>query len=288
MLGEVLPGKLLVQWVIEEAGRWRDRIYSPLSTLVLFIEQVLSADHSCTDAVARGVSARVALGQDPCSLNSGPYCKARARLRSDVGREAVGQSVGERVLMDDGALEARITKIEGDEVHTEMVVGGVLEARKGVNLPDVVLPLVIASRMRAGDVEVATLSMLASVGGALDVTLAPVAMKKGRPGLRLEALAPEASLPDVLDTLFVHTSTIGARWWRVERAVLAREEEVVEWRGQRIRRKRVRLPDGTTRAKPEYDDVVAAARALGLPPLEVRTRLDEERSGPGDPDGVNR
>lgn len=124
--------------------------------------------------------------------------------------------------------------------------------------------------------------------GALDVTLAPVAMKKGRPGLRLEALAPEASLADVLDTLFVHTSTIGARWWRVERAVLAREEEVVEWRGQRIRRKRVRLPDGTTRAKPEYDDVVAAARALGLPPLEVRTRLNEERSGPGDPDGVNR
>ena len=78
MLGEVIPAKALLQWVKEEAGGFRERIYSPLSTLVLFIEQVLSADHSCTDAVARGLSARAALGQTPCSLNSGPYCKARA------------------------------------------------------------------------------------------------------------------------------------------------------------------------------------------------------------------
>ena len=49
--------------------------------------------------------------------------------------------VGERVLMDDGALEAKITKIEGREVHTQLVVGGVLKARKGVNLPDSKLSL---------------------------------------------------------------------------------------------------------------------------------------------------
>lgn len=96
MLGEVLPAKLLMQWVIEEAGGWRDRIYSPLSTLVLFIEQVLSADHSCQDAVARGVSARVALGQDPCSLNSGPYCKARTRLPLGL-IQRLGREVAARV-----------------------------------------------------------------------------------------------------------------------------------------------------------------------------------------------
>lgn len=96
MLGEVIPAKALMQWVHEEAGGFRERIYSPLSTLMLFIEQVLSADHSCTDAVARGLSARVALGQSPCSLNSGPYCKARARL--PVGLVArLGQGVGERL-----------------------------------------------------------------------------------------------------------------------------------------------------------------------------------------------
>ena len=124
--------------------------------------------------------------------------------------------------------------------------------------------------------------------GALDVALLSVAMKKGRPGVRLEALAPESSLGGVLDALFLHTSTIGARHWRVERAVLEREEETVEWRGQRIRRKRVRLPDGTSRSKPEFDDVIAAARALGLAAREVRARLDDERTDPGEPDGVER
>ncbi|WP_053335309.1 pyruvate kinase [Plesiocystis pacifica] len=44
--------------------------------------------------------------------------------------------VGERVLMDDGELEARITEINAGEVHAEMLNGGVLKARKGVNLPD--------------------------------------------------------------------------------------------------------------------------------------------------------
>jgi hypothetical protein len=96
LLGQVIPAKLLTQWVSEEAGRFRDRIYSPWVTLTLFIEQVLSADQSCVDAVARGLSARVALGERPCSLNSGPYCKARARLPLGL-IERVAREVGARL-----------------------------------------------------------------------------------------------------------------------------------------------------------------------------------------------
>ena len=80
VLANVVPEQSFIQWVIEEAGVYRERIYSPFATLVLFIEQVLGADHSCQDAVARGLSTRVALGQSACSLNTGPYCKARTRL----------------------------------------------------------------------------------------------------------------------------------------------------------------------------------------------------------------
>ena len=32
---------------------WNERIYTPLVTLWIFLGQVLSADHSCRDAVAR-------------------------------------------------------------------------------------------------------------------------------------------------------------------------------------------------------------------------------------------
>lgn len=95
-LGDVIPRQLVMQWVIEEAGSWRERVYGPLTTLVLFIEQVLGADHSCQDAVSRGLSARVALGQAPSSLNTGPYCKARARLPLGLV-ERVGREVGARL-----------------------------------------------------------------------------------------------------------------------------------------------------------------------------------------------
>lgn len=96
VLGDVIAADALRQWVSEEAGGYRERVYGPLTTLVLFIEQVLGADHSCQDAVARGVSARVALGQAPCSLNTGPYCRARGRLALGL-IERLGREVGHRL-----------------------------------------------------------------------------------------------------------------------------------------------------------------------------------------------
>lgn len=115
--------------------------------------------------------------------------------------------------------------------------------------------------------------------GAADAVVMPLGMKKGRPGFRVEALVSEAGLDGVLGTLFRSTTTIGARWWRVERPSLPREELVREWRGQRIRSKRVRLPDGTARVKPEYEDVARAAAALDLTPLEVRRALEDRGAG---------
>ncbi len=96
VLGDVIPSKLLMQWVEDEVDVWRERVYSPFTTLTLFLEQVLGEDHSCQDAVARALSARVADGQTPCSLNTGPYCRARARL--PVGLlEHLGREIGTRV-----------------------------------------------------------------------------------------------------------------------------------------------------------------------------------------------
>lgn len=48
---------------------------------------------------------------------------------------------GDLVLMDDGELEARIGGVEGREIVTEIVTGGLLRSRKGVNLPDTPLRL---------------------------------------------------------------------------------------------------------------------------------------------------
>jgi pyridinium-3,5-bisthiocarboxylic acid mononucleotide nickel chelatase len=117
-------------------------------------------------------------------------------------------------------------------------------------------------------------------GGAADVVVMPLTMKKGRPGFRIEVLAPAARLADLERSLFLNTSTIGLRRWPVQRTTLSRQVEERTWRGQNIRWKRVVLPGGGFREKPEYDDVVSAAVALGLTPYQVRTALgDDERTG---------
>ena len=64
----------------EEVGPYRERIYPPMVTLRLFIDQILSPDAACQDAVGRRLSQRAADQQSPCSLNNGPYCKARSRM----------------------------------------------------------------------------------------------------------------------------------------------------------------------------------------------------------------
>lgn len=111
--------------------------------------------------------------------------------------------------------------------------------------------------------------------GALDAVIVNVAMKKGRPGIRLEVLVQAEKLDRTLETLFTATTTIGARYWPVRRATLQRAQDMVEWRGQQIRRKQVTLPDGTSRWKPEYEDIVRAAEVLGMAPLAVRQAVDK-------------
>jgi pyridinium-3,5-bisthiocarboxylic acid mononucleotide nickel chelatase len=112
--------------------------------------------------------------------------------------------------------------------------------------------------------------------GALDAVVATIAMKKGRAGMRLEALVHADRIQMVEQALFRATSTIGLRRWPVQRTLLERRTEERSWRGQTIRWKRVTLPDGSHRSKPEFEDVVRAAARLGLTPYEVRTLIDTD------------
>lgn len=43
---------------------------------------------------------------------------------------------GERILMDDGKLEVRVLETQGTDVVTEVVYGGSMKSKKGVNLPN--------------------------------------------------------------------------------------------------------------------------------------------------------
>lgn len=75
-----------LQKVVEEEvpSNCRDRIFPPLVTLSAFIFQVLGQDHSCGDAVACVLADRVSRGEEPCSEDTSPYCRARKRLPENL------------------------------------------------------------------------------------------------------------------------------------------------------------------------------------------------------------
>src|SRR5262245_5675490 len=70
----------------EHGVRYRDRLFNPVTTIWGFLSQVLSADHSCRDTVARVLAHRAAAGLAPCSPNTASYCDARGRLPTGVLR----------------------------------------------------------------------------------------------------------------------------------------------------------------------------------------------------------
>jgi hypothetical protein len=108
--------------------------------------------------------------------------------------------------------------------------------------------------------------------GAADAWLAPILMKKGRPAHTLHVLTPPAAAPAVRRAIFAHTSTIGLRESTMDKHELARETRVVDVDGHAIRVKIARLDGRTVNSSVEYEDVTAAAAALGVPAKLVLAR----------------
>lgn len=106
--------------------------------------------------------------------------------------------------------------------------------------------------------------------GALDVTLIPVLMKKGRPGTRLEVLCRPTDADRLESEIFSRTSTIGVRRTASTRTALPRESRTVSVLGHSLNVKVAALPDGGRRVKPEFDDVARVAEATGKSLAEVR------------------
>jgi uncharacterized protein (TIGR00299 family) protein len=105
--------------------------------------------------------------------------------------------------------------------------------------------------------------------GAVDVTLAPVIMKHGRPGIVLTCLAAPAQLDRILDVLFKETTTLGVRIREVTRRILPRRFTSVKVHGGVVRMKIAEVNEATDKAAPEYLDCKQIAERTGRPVKEV-------------------
>jgi len=101
--------------------------------------------------------------------------------------------------------------------------------------------------------------------GALDVTIEPIIMKKGRPGTLLRVIAKPEDREMLAQQIFAETSTLGIRVYSVERRVRARTFTEVE------------TPYGKVRVKvssegdfaPEYEDCRKLAISSAVPLKQV-------------------
>lgn len=97
--------------------------------------------------------------------------------------------------------------------------------------------------------------------GALDVTLEPVMMKKGRPGIVLRVIARPEDREALAQLVFAETTTLGLRFYSAERRVQARRIEDVETAYGTVR---VKVAESGAFA-PEYEDCRKVAQERGIP-----------------------
>jgi hypothetical protein len=105
--------------------------------------------------------------------------------------------------------------------------------------------------------------------GALDATLQPLVMKKGRPGTRVTVLARAETVPALEEKLFREGTTLGVRRRQVERTELPRRIARVKTPWGPVRVKVGELRGEAVQVAPEYEDCREVAARAGVPLKEV-------------------
>lgn len=77
VLSELFSSELCLELLRKHRIEFRSRLFDPLTTIWVFITQVLGGDQSCRSAIAHFLST---LATKSCSLSTGAYCRARERL----------------------------------------------------------------------------------------------------------------------------------------------------------------------------------------------------------------
>jgi len=118
--------------------------------------------------------------------------------------------------------------------------------------------------------------------GARDAWIAPLVMKKGRPGISLSVLCEGRDEHTMTRLLFAETTTLGVRRSTVSRYALERTMQRLETPFGPVPVKVALHPDGSRRAKPEYEVCRSIALERDLPLREVYRELErllEESDG---------
>jgi uncharacterized protein (DUF111 family) len=106
--------------------------------------------------------------------------------------------------------------------------------------------------------------------GALDVSFVPIQRKKNRPGVTVRAICENTRRGDIVAIILQESTSIGVRYFPVEREKLGRRIEQVETRFGRVGVKVSQSRDGEIHhVSPEFDDCRRLALETKTPIMEV-------------------
>jgi uncharacterized protein (TIGR00299 family) protein len=105
--------------------------------------------------------------------------------------------------------------------------------------------------------------------GALDASVTPIVMKKGRPGHLLSALAPSGALDGVVEVILRETTSLGCRSYPVTKHHLDRRMETVETPWGRVPVKLALAGGKVLRRVPEFEACAELARSTGVPVRDI-------------------
>ncbi len=111
-------------------------------------------------------------------------------------------------------------------------------------------------------------------GGALDVFLTQIIMKKGRPGIKLTVLCSEDKKEDLIGIILGETTSIGLRFYSAERKTLPREIKSVKTKFGAVNVKILKPGTKKRRISVEYEECKRIAEKLEIPLLEVMRIID--------------
>jgi uncharacterized protein (TIGR00299 family) protein len=112
--------------------------------------------------------------------------------------------------------------------------------------------------------------------GALDVYWIPLHMKKNRPGTMVQVLCEEAGKDRLIQRILSETTSLGVRYYKATRKLLAREQLTIQTSFGEIQVKRIKDPDGSDRLVPEYDVCREIALKRNLPLRVVYDTIAKE------------
>lgn len=116
----------------------RARAVAEAQQQALTILQDLQGPKLRTGEIAEGSSIELVSGKE-LILTTDDVAGSPARLYVNYKPLPEDVSVGDRILLDDGKIELQVKDVQAPDVVTEVVVGGSLGRRKGINLPGVSL-----------------------------------------------------------------------------------------------------------------------------------------------------